>query len=176
LVCRQKGTDRPWSGDRSQTTLWNIDKPLKSETGHSTQKPVECMLRPIENNNKPGEAVYSPFEGSGTTIIAAEMTGRKCLAIEINPAYVDVCIERYIAYSGEKATLDGRTFAEVRDARHNDNGHLAGSVQGGPNAVEDKGAHVTGAAEDAHSRGADSEIAEQGDEGVDGPPLQAGSG
>ena len=52
--------------------MWAIDKPVKSETGHSTQKPVECMKRPIENNSKPGDAVYEPFSGSGTTIIAGE--------------------------------------------------------------------------------------------------------
>src|SRR5947207_1435722 len=63
---------------------------LKSETGHGTQKPVECMRRPIENNASPGQAVYEPFSGSGTTIIAAEMIGRVCHAIEIAPAYVDV--------------------------------------------------------------------------------------
>ena len=50
--------------------------------GHGTQKPVECMKRPIENNSSPGQAVYEPFCGSGTTIIAAEMTGRSCHAIE----------------------------------------------------------------------------------------------
>jgi DNA modification methylase len=74
---------------------YHIDKPVKSETGHGTQKPVECMRRPIENNSKPGDAVYDPFVGSGTTIIAAEMTGRRCLALEINPAYVDVSVLRW---------------------------------------------------------------------------------
>jgi DNA modification methylase len=54
----------------------------QSETGYSTQKPVECMRRPIENNSAPGKAVYEP-SGSGTTIIAAEMTGRVAHAIEI---------------------------------------------------------------------------------------------
>jgi DNA modification methylase len=75
--------------------LWQIDKNLKSETGHGTQKPVECMRRPIENNASPGQAVYEPFSGSGTTIIAAEMTGRVCHAIEIAPAYVDVAVKRW---------------------------------------------------------------------------------
>lgn len=69
---RDKGN---WTGDRSQTTLWKIDKPMKSETGHSTQKPIECMRKPIENNSRPGDSVYDPFVGSGTTIIAAEQTG-----------------------------------------------------------------------------------------------------
>jgi hypothetical protein len=66
-----------WSGDRKQTTLWQIaSRGQDAETAHGTQKPVECMRRPIENNSSPGQAVYEPFCGSGTTIIAAEMSGR----------------------------------------------------------------------------------------------------
>jgi DNA modification methylase len=91
-----------WNGDRSQTTLWQIAH-LKSETGHSAQKPVECMKRPIENNSSAGQAVYDPFVGSGTTIIAAEMTARSCHALEIAPAYCDVTIERWQNFTGEKA-------------------------------------------------------------------------
>ena len=114
----RKGATGHWQGDRKQSTLWAIDKPRKSETGHSTQKPVECMRRPIENNSKPGQAVYEPFSGSGTTIIAAEMTGRTCYAIEIDPAYVDVAIARWQTFTGQQATLDGKTFAQVKDERH----------------------------------------------------------
>lgn len=108
-----------YAGDRKQTTLWQIPKPQKSETGHSTQKPVECMKRPIENNSSPGQAVYEPFSGSGTTIIAAEMTGRVCHAIELSPAYVDVAVTRWQLFTGEIATLegDGRTFAEMKSER-----------------------------------------------------------
>jgi DNA modification methylase len=93
----RKGGSGHWSGDRKQTTLWQIDNANLMKggarddivSGHSTQKPVECMRRPIENNSSPGQAVYEPFSGSGTTIIAAEQTGRSCHAIEIAPAYVD---------------------------------------------------------------------------------------
>ena len=84
-----------WAGDRKQTTVWSIPKPSKSETGHGTQKPVECMKRPIENNSSPGHAIYEPFSGSGTTIIAGEMTGRHVYAIELNPVYVDVAVKRW---------------------------------------------------------------------------------
>jgi hypothetical protein len=99
--------------------VWQIDELLSNETGHSTQKPVECMKRPIENNSSPGQAVYEPFSGSGTTIIAAEMTGRACLAIEIAPAYVDVAVRRWQAFTGLTATLeaDGRTFMAIEAAR-----------------------------------------------------------
>ena len=105
-----KGTGR-WRGDRSQSSLWSIPKVL-SDTGHSTQKPVECMRRPILNNSSPGQAVYEPFSGSGTTIIAAETTGRACYAMEISPAYVDMAVRRWQEFAGEQAMRqdDGSSF------------------------------------------------------------------
>jgi DNA modification methylase len=115
-----------WAGDRKQTTLWQIKNlnPMGGETsekasGHGTQKPVECMRRPIENNSSPGQAVYEPFCGSGTTIIAAEQTGRSCLALELSPAYCDVIVNRWQDFTGLKATLDGdgRTFDEIASER-----------------------------------------------------------
>jgi DNA methylase len=108
-----------WSGDRKQSTLWTINAREDDGHGHGTQKPVECMRHPIENNSSPGQAIYEPFSGSGTTIIAAEMTGRSCFAIEIDPAYVDVAILRWQAFTGEDARLDqdGRSFAEVAAER-----------------------------------------------------------
>jgi DNA modification methylase len=115
----RKGASGHWSGDRKQSTLWQIEKPRKSETGLSTQKPVECMRRPIENNSSPGQAVYDPFLGSGTTLIAGEMTGRSVHAIEIVPAYVDVACQRWMNFTGQQATLeaDGRTFAKIAASR-----------------------------------------------------------
>ena len=99
----RKGRRGNWASDRSQTTLWHIPARDDDGHGHGTQKPVECMKRPIENNSSPGQAVYDPFVGSGTTIIAAEMTARACHAIEINPTYCDVSIERWQNFTGEKA-------------------------------------------------------------------------
>jgi len=109
-----------WAGDRKQTTLWHISgKDQDVATVHGTQKPVECMRRPIENNSSPGQAVYEPFMGSGTTLIAAEMSGRACLGIELNPAYIDVAVQRWQDFSGETAVLEGSgaTFAETITAR-----------------------------------------------------------
>jgi DNA modification methylase len=102
----RKGATGHWCGDRKQSTLWQIPKSQKSETGHSTQKPVECMKRPIENNSSPGQAVYEPFSGSGTTIMAGEMTGRCVYAIELNPAYVDMAVIRWQNFTGQTATLE----------------------------------------------------------------------
>ncbi len=115
---RAKGTGH-YNGDRKQSTLWQIDKPQKSETGHGTQKPVECMKRPIENNSSPGQAVYEPFSGSGTTIIAGEMTGRHVCAIELSPAYVDVAVKRWQDFTGKVAIHEatGKTFAHLDDER-----------------------------------------------------------
>jgi DNA modification methylase len=114
----RKGRKGHWAGDRKQTTVWAIPH-RKSETGHGTQKPVECMRRPIENNSSAGQAVYEPFCGSGTTIIAAEMTGRCCHGIELNPAYVDVAVLRWQAFTGSEAVLegDGRSFAALAAVR-----------------------------------------------------------
>lgn len=107
---RSKGN---WTGDRKQTTLWTISSGGQdTETVHGTQKPVECMRRPIQNNSSPGQAVYDPFLGSGTTLIAAQTTGRVCLGVEVDPAYVDVAVRRWQAFTGENATLlaGGRSF------------------------------------------------------------------
>jgi DNA modification methylase len=110
-----------WAGDRKQTTLWQIaNKDQDATTVHGTQKPVECMRRPILNNSSPGQAIYEPFMGSGTTLIAAETTGRVCLGIELNPAYVDVAVRRWQQFTGEDAVLDGtdQTFAALADSPH----------------------------------------------------------
>ncbi len=96
----RKGKTGHWNGDRSQTTVWEIDKPHKSESGHSTQKPIECMARPIRNNSTPGDSVYEPFAGSGTTLLAAEELGRSCFAIEIRPEYCAVICERWHKQTG----------------------------------------------------------------------------
>ena len=109
-----------WAGDRKQTTLWQISsRDQDADTVHGTQKPVECMRRPILNNSSPGQAVYEPFMGSGTTLIAAETTGRVCLGIELNPAYVDVAVERWQRFTGKAAVLDGadQTFDHLKAKR-----------------------------------------------------------
>ncbi len=98
----RKGENAGWIGDRSQTTLWEIDKPRKSETGHSTQKPIECMETPLKNHE--GD-VYDPFLGSGSTLIAAEKTGRKCYGMELDPKYCDVIVRRWEDFTGKKAEL-----------------------------------------------------------------------
>lgn len=125
----RKGGKGWWAGDRKQSSIWSIpaasgwaqkkEGPDAHQGIHSTQKPIECMRRPIQNNSKPGDYVYEPFAGSGTTIIAAEMMNRYCLAIELAANYVDVCVERWMTFSKVEAVLDGdgRTFAQIKAAR-----------------------------------------------------------
>ncbi len=106
----KKGLPHNWQGARDQSTLWAI-KRLSSNSddsdeqvhGHGTQKPIECMMRPIENNTKKDELVVDPFLGSGTTLIAAERTGRRCYGIEIEPKYCDVILRRWEAETGQTA-------------------------------------------------------------------------
>ena len=109
-----------WNGDRKQSTLWHIEnRNQDAETIHSTQKPVECMRRPIANNSSPGQAIYEPFSGSGTTIVASEKEARIALAIELEPAYVDVAVTRWQNFTGKQAVLDsdGRSFEEIKCER-----------------------------------------------------------
>lgn len=103
----RKGFNHNWQGSRDQSTLWEIESlnPIgqtgsekEEKTGHSTQKPIECMARPIRNNTAEGESVYDPFLGSGTTLIAAEQLNRICYGIEISPTYCDIIIKRWINY------------------------------------------------------------------------------
>ena len=118
-----------WQGDRTQTTVWEVancnpfgNQKREQSWGHGTQKPVECMRRPIVNNSRPGEAIYDPFLGSGTSLIAAEMTGRVCAGLELNPAYVDVIVRRWQLFTGRAAThqASGHSFDERAASQHQD--------------------------------------------------------
>jgi DNA modification methylase len=90
----RKGKKGHWAGDRKQSTLWEIPARDDDGYGHGTQKPVDCMRRPILNNSSEGQAIYDPFLGSGTTMVACEQTGRVCYGMEIEPKYVAVALER----------------------------------------------------------------------------------
>jgi DNA modification methylase len=143
----RKGCSANWKGGRKRDTVWSIEGPGPVDlvavqrvltevggeeivwripmtvddgsTGHGTQKPVECMRRPMELNSEEGDLVYEPFSGSGSSIIAGEQSGRRVLAMELSPAYVDVAVRRWEAFTGQSAVLqgDGRTFAQVEASR-----------------------------------------------------------
>ncbi len=99
----RKGKTARWIGNTNASTRWDIALDKNVAGGHSTQKPLECMARPIRNHDAP--LVYDPFVGSGTTIIACEGLGRQCRAVEISPAYVAVALQRYLDTVGIRPEL-----------------------------------------------------------------------
>jgi len=109
----RKGQTSKWCGDRTQSTIWDIAgmNPAggngETKLGHGTQKPLECMSRPIRNHGGSDDHVYDPFLGSGTTIIAAEQLGRRCFALELTPTYCQMTIDRWEAFTGQKAVKVG---------------------------------------------------------------------
>jgi DNA modification methylase len=107
-------------GERNQTTVWNVAHD-EHKRNHPTQKPVELFRIPIENHTSAGGILADPFCGSGSQVIAAEMFGRSCYAMEIDPIYVDVAVERWQNFTSHQAILegDGRTFDEIKAARGN---------------------------------------------------------
>jgi DNA modification methylase len=117
------GKSASWCGDRKQSTVWEVsnlnafggETATDTITGHGTQKPVEVIRRPLLNHTERGGLVYDPFLGSGSTLIAAEDTGRICYGLELSPAYVDVIVQRWQKLTGRKAVLDndGRSFEEI---------------------------------------------------------------
>ena len=128
LYAVRKGATGHWQGARDQATLWAISNGGDEDaaTVHGTQKPVECMRRPIINNSAAGEAIYDPFLGSGTTLIAAETTGRVCHAVDIDPRYVDVAIQRWQKLTGKDAVLmGGDRFSACDRARRPTGNHIA---------------------------------------------------
>ena len=106
-----EGAQRHWCGDRDQGDVWNIKKPQKNDL-HPTMKPVELVERAIRNSSRPGNVVLDPFGGSGTTLIAAEKSGRLARVIELDPKYVDVIVRRWQDWTGKQATResDGALF------------------------------------------------------------------
>ncbi|MFP6411749.1 site-specific DNA-methyltransferase [Pseudomonas aeruginosa] len=98
----REGATRHWCGDRDQGDVWAIKKPQKNDL-HPTMKPVELVERAIRNSSRPGNVVLDPFGGSGTTLIAAEKSGRIARLIELDPKYVDVIVRRWEEFTGKQA-------------------------------------------------------------------------
>ena len=110
----KQGTDHYWCGDRDQGDVWFFDKPAKNDL-HPTMKPVALVERAIRNSSKSRDIVLDPFGGSGTTLIAAERTGRRARLIELDPKYADVIVQRWQDQAGRTARLDpsGQSFSEM---------------------------------------------------------------
>jgi DNA modification methylase len=114
-----EGQNRHWCGDRDQGDVWNIKKPQKNDL-HPTMKPVELVERAIRNSSRPGDIVLDPFGGSGTTLIAAEKSGRIGWLIELDPKYVDVIVRRWQDWTGQEA------YREADAVKFNDLSAAAG--------------------------------------------------
>jgi DNA modification methylase len=108
------GATRHWCGDRSQGDVWQINKPVKNDL-HPTMKPVELVERALRNSSQPGDIVLDPFGGSGSTLIAAEKSGRCARMMELDPSYCDVMIRRWQDWTGQHATRehDGAVFNDL---------------------------------------------------------------
>ncbi len=109
-----EGATRHWCGDRDQGDVWHFNKPRVNDL-HPTMKPVELVERAIRNSSRPGDVVLDPFGGSGTTLIAAEKSGRQARLIELDPKYVDVIVRRWQEYAGAQAVResDGIRFDDL---------------------------------------------------------------
>jgi DNA modification methylase len=109
-----QGAEHYWCGARDQGDVWFFDKPVKNDL-HPTMKPVALIERAIRNSSKRRDIVLDPFGGSGSTLIAAEKTGRQARLVELDPKYVDVIVKRWQDWTGGAATLegDGRAFGEL---------------------------------------------------------------
>jgi DNA modification methylase len=97
----KEGAAHFWYTDRKQTTIWNFDRPSRSEE-HPTMKPVNLLKYAITNSSKGKDLVIDPFGGSGSTLIACEATGRIARTMEIDPKYCDVIVDRFVKFSGNK--------------------------------------------------------------------------
>jgi len=119
----RKGQNHNWKGDRKQTTIWDAAPPnhimggsKEEKTSHPTQKPAILYEKAYLNHTNPGEYVYEPFGGSGTSVVVCEKLGRRSLTMELDPKYCDVIIKRWQDFTGKKATHaeTGKTFEETQ--------------------------------------------------------------
>jgi DNA modification methylase len=124
----KKGCDANWLGDRKQTTIWDAASPnhimsgsKEDKTEHPTQKPIALYTKAIENHSTFEEIIYEPFGGSGTGLIACETTGRRCFAIELDPRYVDIIVERWCKFTNKDAYLVNRdkklSWSELKNVK-----------------------------------------------------------
>ena len=102
----KEGSAHLWASDRKQTTIMEFDKPSANRE-HPTMKPVALFEYQMLNNTKGEDIVLDSFGGSGTTLIAAEMNGRRARVMEFDPKYCDVIIKRWQDFTGEQAKLEG---------------------------------------------------------------------
>ena len=114
-----KGKNRPWTGGRTGSSVFEHPRPVRS-VDHPSIKPVALIEEHLRNSSVRGSTGIDPFAGSGSTLMAAERSGRRCIAIEIDPRYVDVTVKRWQEYTGLEAILEGNdhTFDQTGAVRN----------------------------------------------------------
>jgi DNA modification methylase len=122
-----KGSDHYWCGARDQGDVWLFDRPVRNDL-HPMMKPIGLVERAIRNSSKTRDVIFDPFGGSGTTLMAAEATGRRAVLLELDPRYCDVIVQRWQEAASKSAHLegDGGPFEEIAGER---------LVEGAPEAI-----------------------------------------
>lgn len=110
----REGAAHVFLGPNNVPDVWGVKKVNPQSMVHLTEKPVELAVRAIQYSSRPGENVYDAFGGSGSTLIAAEQTGRRCSMMELDPLYADVIVTRWESFTGRKAE---RVSGEQRNAQ-----------------------------------------------------------
>jgi len=113
----KEGAAHEFFGPNNATDLWEIKKLHHTKSVHLTEKPVELAARAIQYSSRPGENVLDLFGGSGSTLVACEQTGRNAYLCELDTLYCDVIVDRFQKLTGQIATLDGRSFGDVKEER-----------------------------------------------------------
>ena len=101
------GGPKHWHGDRKQADVWTITRESKADYLHPTQKPVALYQKAITNSVPQDGLIYEPFAGSGTALIAADLESRRCYALELDPRFVQVILDRWQAFTGQTAIKRG---------------------------------------------------------------------
>jgi DNA modification methylase len=118
----KQGSQPEHDSNHEFNSVWEIDWEGKARivgNSHPTQKPVEIFARPMRKHTRRGDICFEPFSGSGSQLIAAEKEGRRCLAMELEPAFVDVALSRWATFTGKQPVLErtGETFSALSAAR-----------------------------------------------------------
>jgi len=107
------GGSHKWYGDRKQTTVWDMDRPSRSEE-HPTMKPIHLCTKPMENSSKVGDIIIDTFLGSGSTMVAAHQLNRKCYGMELDPKYCQVIVERMLNLDSElEVKINGKPYKKT---------------------------------------------------------------
>jgi site-specific DNA-methyltransferase (adenine-specific) len=113
------GASHRWYGDRKQTTIWDIDRPSRSEE-HPTMKPIALCSKPLENSSKQGDIVLDVFLGSGSTMVASHQLKRKCYGMELDPKYCQVIVDRMLKLDPLlKIKRNGQAYQTTAQKQHN---------------------------------------------------------